>query len=381
MCQLPSNNNEEFEDLEHDEPVLAPDEGESIEQVDTGEDGGLRHVAIEIRRSLADRRLDKYLSGRLGKVVSRTMLQRLIKDGDITVNERQVKPSYTIQAGDRIDMLLPEPEKKTIPPEPIPIDVVYEDDDIIAVNKQADLIVHPARGNWSGTLLNGLAYYFQQHSGNIGDLPLRDEAYRPGVVHRLDRDTTGIMLLAKSERALWRLGRQFEFRRIQKTYMAIVHGHVEMDEDVIDLPIGAHARIKEKYAVDRRTGRPFGAVSKPAVTHFVVRDRLGGASTGKPPFTLLELHPRTGRTHQLRVHTSHLGHPIVGDSTYGGGPLYRSQLQGRPDLAEGPIITRQALHALEIEFQHPGTLKPMTLRAPLPPDFEEALAALRELVG
>lgn len=357
------------------------DDADELEQITPAEEDGLQHVHYEIRRSLVSRRLDKYLAGRLGKLISRTSLQRLIKEGACTVNGQTVKPSYAIQAGDTIDLLLPEPEKKSIPPEPIPLDVVYEDEDIIAVNKQHGLIVHPARGNWSGTLLNALAYYFQQNHGNIGDLPLRDEVYRPGIVHRLDRDTTGIMLLAKSERALWRLGRQFELRRIQKTYMAICHGHFDLDEDVIDLPIGQHPRIREKYAVDRRTGRPFGAVSKSAVTHYIVRQRMGGGATHKPSFTLVELRPHTGRTHQLRVHCSFLGHPIVGDAMYGGGPLYRSQLEGRPDVAEGPIITRQALHALKIEFQHPGTLEQMQLEAPLPPDFVEAQRALEELAG
>ena len=366
---------------EDDAGLLAPDSGDQIEQIEQAEEDGLQRVCIRIRRRLPNRRLDKYLASRLGNRFSRTSLQAYIKEGAVTVNGRQVKSSYAIRVDDRVDLLLPEPVKRTIPPEPIPIDVVYEDDDIIAVNKQADLIVHPARGKWTGTLLNGLAWYFQQHSASIGDLPVRDEAYRPGVIHRLDRDTTGIMLLAKSELALWRLGRQFELRRVHKTYMAIVHGFVEMDEDVIDMPIGRHPRIREKYAVDRRTGRPFGAVSKEAVTRYIVRERLGGGATGKPAFTLLELRPQTGRTHQIRVHVSYIGHPIVGDSMYGGGPIYRSQLQGRSDLAEGPIITRQALHALQIEFQHPRTLRTMSLSAPLPPDFVAALQALRELTG
>jgi len=362
-----------------------PDSSNDMEQgpdeaVETTDAEGLQHVRIEIRRSLTHRRLDKYLAGRLGKqVASRAMLQKLIDEGRITVNDRPVKRSYIVQAGDRIDLVLPAPQVKTIPPEPIPLKVVYEDDDLIAVNKQDGLIVHPARGNWSGTLLNALAYYFQQHDQSIGDLPLRDEAYRPGVVHRLDRDTTGIILLAKSERALRNLGRQFEDRKISKTYIGIVHGHVELDEDVIDLPIGQHARIKEKYAVDRRTGRPFGGVSKPAVTRYHVRERLGGGQTGKPAFTLLELCPKTGRTHQLRVHCSFIGHPIVGDHLYGGGPLYRSQLAGHGETAEDPIITRQALHAWRIEFRHPADGRKLALQAEMPDDFVTALEALRDL--
>lgn len=358
-----------------------PVEDGELEETEALEAGGIQSLHLRVRRCLTHRRLDKYLAGRLGKTISRTSLQRLMKNGAVAVNDKPVKCSYLIQAGDCIDVLLPAPDKKTIPPEPIPIEVVYEDDDIIAINKQADLIVHPARGNWTGTLLNGLAWYFQQNAGNIGDLPVAGEAYRPGIVHRLDRDTTGILLLAKSELALRRLGRQFEFRQVHKTYLAVVHRHLELDEDVIDLPIGRHPRIKERYAVDRRTGRPFPAVTKTAITRYRVLERLGGGDTGKPAFSLLELSPHTGRTHQLRVHTSYIGHPIVGDSLYGGGPIYRSQLEGRADCAEGPIITRQALHALRIGFQHPGTLKPMELEAPPPGDFVAALDALRRLTS
>lgn len=369
-ADIPTGPGEEGEDLD------------DLECIETIDEQGTRHVRFEIRRSLAHRRLDKYLAGRVGRTMaSRTLLQKLIADGKVTVNGRPVKRSYIIQAGDTIDMILPVPEVKTIAPEEIPIEVVYEDDDVIAVNKPDNLIVHPARGNWSGTLLNALAWYFQQHDQSIGDLPIRDEAFRPGIVHRLDRDTTGIILLAKSALALSHLGRQFEHREIQKTYVAIVHGHVELDEDVIDRPIGHHARIKEKYAVDRRTGRPFPGVAKSAITRYHVRERLGGGTTRKPAFTLLELYPKTGRTHQLRVHTSFIGHPIVGDHLYGGGPIYRSQLLGHPEKAESPIITRQALHAWQIEFTHPRTGERIKLEAQLPPDFVEALAALRELTA
>ena len=352
---------------------------DALELVPSTEETGLQRLRFEVRRSRVSSRLDKYLAARLGQLASRTSLQRIMKQGAVTVNGRAVKPSYAVQAGDCIEVLLPEPEVKTIPPEPIPIDVVYEDDDLLAVNKQANLIVHPARGSWTGTLLNGLAWYFQQHARSLGDLPVRDEAYRPGIVHRLDRDTTGVILLAKSELALRGLGRQFEARQVKKCYLAIVHRHMELDQDVIDLPIGKHPRIKEKYAVDRRTGRPFPAVTKSAVTRYRVRQRLGGGRTGKPAFTVLELYPHTGRTHQLRVHTSYVGHPIVGDSLYGGGPIYRSQLLGHADRAEDPIITRQALHALWVEFSHPRTNETMRLEAPLPEDFQAALTALGEL--
>ena len=341
---------------------------------------GLRRLRIDIRRALPDRRLDKYLAGRLG-YLSRTSLQQYIRDGAVTVNSGVVKPSHIIQTGDVIEMLLPEPVEKVIAPEPIPLDVIYEDRDIIAVNKQPGLIVHPARGNPSGTLLNALAHYFQQRAGaagagGVGDLPAPGGWYRPGVVHRLDRDTSGVILLAKTELALWRLGRQFELRRVGKTYHAIVHGQMELDEDVIDAPIGSHPRVRERYVVRRATGRPLPATVKPAVTRYRVLARLTETGAISGGFTVVELFPQTGRTHQLRVHMSFIGHPVAGDRTYGGGPVYRSQLEGHPDLADGPIITRQALHARAIEFQHPRTLKQMTLRAPPPEDFLTALRCL-----
>ena len=361
-----------------------PDRGQAPDEVETAveaEEDGLRHVRIDIRRSLTDRRLDKYLSGRLGRQASRTSLQRYIREGNVTVNGAVVKPSYVIRPGDRIDMLLPVVEPHEIPAEPIPLDILYEDDDVLAVNKQADLIIHPARGNWTGTLVNALAYYFQQRWRDIRDLPVSGEAYRPGIVHRLDRDTTGVLLVAKTELALWRLGRQFELRKIEKTYTAIVHGLVALDEDVIDEPIGRHPLIREKYAVHRRTGRPYPVTTKQAVTRYKVLRRLRNVGRSRACFSLVELHPETGRTHQLRVHMSHLGHPIVGDRMYGGGPIYRSQLEGHPDRAEGPLITRQALHAHTIAFFHPRTGRRTELQAPWPADFTDTLNELQSLAG
>jgi len=358
--------------------------GDGMEVVETSlpaDDDGLEHLRIEVRRTRTHRRLDKYLSGRLGKDTSRTALQRYIREGNVTVNGKAVKPSYAIRLDDVIDMMLPPVRKQEIPPEDIPLDVVYEDDDLIAINKQSDLIVHPARGNWTGTLVNALAWYFKTNwrGPKISDLPTGGEAFRPGIVHRLDRDTTGIMLVAKSELALWRLGWQFEHRKIAKTYTAICHGLFKLDEDIIDQPIGKHSRIREKYAVHRKTGKPYPAAAKDAVTRYKVLRRIRNVGESKASFTVVELYPRTGRTHQLRVHTSGMGHPIAGDRMYGGGPVYRSQLLGRHDCAEGPLITRQALHAHTIEFAHPRTNRPMKLEAPWPDDFTQALEVLQTL--
>jgi 23S rRNA pseudouridine1911/1915/1917 synthase len=363
---------------DHDTNLNPPGDGlQEIEMPVEADEDGMRRLRIDINKALPDRRIDKYLAGRMG-YLSRTSLQQYIRDGAVTVNGRAVKPSYVIQSGDLIDMLLPERPVTIIEPEPIPLDVIYEDDDIVAVNKQAKLIVHPARGCRSGTLLNALAHYFSIHQRNetVSDLPYRGENYRPGIVHRLDRDTTGVILLAKSEMALWRLGRQFELRRVHKVYRALVHGLLDLDEDVIDAAIGKHPQIRERFSVHRDTGRPIPATTKQAVTRYKVLARLRHAGAIAGGFTYVELYPKTGRTHQLRVHMSFLGHAIVGDSAYGGGPLYQSQLDGHPEVAEGPIITRQALHAHEIEFQHPRSLKMLHLVAPLPADFRAALRAL-----
>jgi 23S rRNA pseudouridine1911/1915/1917 synthase len=392
-----------IEASQNQEPDIAPppqlldsDGMEVLEAPFAADEDGLEHLRIEIRKTLPNRRLDKYLAGRLGKNFSRNSIQEYIREGDVKVGGRVVKPSYTIRNNDVIDMMLPQVKPHEIPPEDIPLDIVYEDEDFIAINKQANLIVHPARGNWTGTLVNAMAFYFQknwrevsrldQREGqptggtgikNIKELPTNGEIFRPGIVHRLDRDTTGIMLVAKSELALWRLGRQFELRKVHKTYTAIVHGLVPHDEDVIDAAIGKHPKVREKYAVHRDTGRPYGFTLKDALTLYKVLDRLALAPPSRATFSLVELYPRTGRTHQLRVHMSFIGHPIVGDKMYGGGPLYRSQLDGHSGHIEGPLITRQALHAHTIEFSHPRTGKPMKLTAPWPKDFNDTLAELQ----
>jgi 23S rRNA pseudouridine1911/1915/1917 synthase len=360
------------------EPLDSPEDIDAVETPVEVDEDGLERRRIDLHKSLPGRRLDKYLAGRLGKVLSRTSLQSYIREGSVTVNGRTVKPSHMLRAGDRVDMLLPPRRPQEIPPEPIPLDVVYEDDDLLAVNKQAGLIVHPARGNWTGTLVNALAYYFRKNWRDIRELPTSGEVFRPGIVHRLDRDTTGVMLIAKTELALWRLGRQFELRKVHKTYTAIVHGLVGPDEDVIDVPIGKHPRIREKYAVHRRTGEPYPVATKEAVTRYRVVERLGPVGGGRACFSLVELYPQTGRTHQLRVHMSYIGHPMVGDKMYGGGPLYRSQLLGQPDAAS-PLITRQALHAHTIRFSHPRTGKEMELSAPWPADFTETWKELQTL--
>jgi len=353
---------------------------DGLETVETPIDpdaDGLRHVRIDIRRALPGRRIDKYLAGRLGRDYSRTLLQRYIREGMVTVGGRPVRPSYVIRTADVIDMLLPAIKPREIPPEPIPLDIIHEDEDVLAVNKQANLIIHPARGNWTGTLVNALAYYFQADWRDLDQLPTAaGAAFRPGIVHRLDRDTTGVILVAKTQLALWRLGRQFELRKVRKIYNAIVHGLVDRDEDIIDVPIGRHPTNRQLRAVYRGP-EPYPPTVKNAITQYKVIERIGIRGKGKATFTLLELKLMTGRTHQLRVHMSYIGHPMVGDRGYGGRLVYRTGPDGQPDRSAGPLIERQALHARTIEFRHPRTNRQITLEAPWPDDFAGTLEELQ----
>jgi len=314
------------------------------------------------------------------------MLQRLVKSGVVFVNGKAAKSSTLLRAGDVIEATLPIVSPQEALPEEIPLDILYEDDGFIALNKQAGLIVHPARGHWTGTLINGLLYHARSTHTTLST---GSDPWRPGIIHRLDRDTTGLILVAKTDEAHWRLAGQFERRTIKKTYLALVHGLVELDSDLIDAPLGTHPKIREKYAVRPEIGRPAQTVYTvlERFTPHRSRDRQGAyAGAG---YTLLDLAPKTGRTHQLRVHLSHIGHPIVGDTTYGGREITledvpRVTRASRPPGEGGtienpkePLITRQALHAFRLQFVHPLQFHRMTLEAPLPADFQRLLDLLR----
>jgi 23S rRNA pseudouridine1911/1915/1917 synthase len=350
----------------------------------------LHHIRFEIRHDL-QKRVDLYLRDRL-PLWSRAMLQRLVKSGTVFVNGKVAKSSTVLRAGDVIEATLPVVSPQEALPEEIPLDIVYEDDGFIALNKQANLIVHPARGHWSGTLINGLLYHARKtHSS----LSTGSDPWRPGIIHRLDRDTTGLILVAKTDEAHWRLAGQFERRTIKKTYMALVHGIVELDSDLIDAPLATHPIIREKYAVRPEIGLPAQTVYT-VLERFLIHHRghhhspahHAAAGTG---YTLLELAPKTGRTHQLRVHLSHIGHPIVGDTTYGGRqitlddifppgrplPPSISNLKSQISDPAAPLIARQALHAFRLQFVHPLKFHRMTLEAPLPPDFDQLITLFR----
>ena len=320
-------------------------------------------VEFELLKDL-DKRLDRYLVDRV-PFLSRTQIQRLIEEEAITVNGRVPKSSTKLRKGDRIVAALPPPPSGAIQPEDIPLDVIYEDDSIIVVNKPAGLIVHPARSHKSGTLVNALAWRFKHVSG--GELSkVGEEFARPGVVHRLDKFTSGAIVSAKNDTAHWRLGKQFEMRRTDKRYLALVHGHPEKDVETIDLPLGKHPTVKEKYAVR------FDDTGKQSLTIARVRERYAGADGAK--FTLVELELKTGRTHQIRVHLSYIGLPILGDDMYGGKHTTERMLGGESDAM---LLARQALHATTLGFRHPMTEKQVMFTAPMAADIRRAVDLLR----
>jgi len=319
-------------------------------------------VKLRIRRRLVGRRLDKYLHSRFPRL-SRTLIQRLIKQGAVTVNGRPTKSSHEPDDGDQIEILIPPPEPIEIIAEPIELNVIYEDRFILAIDKQPGIICHPAKGSQTGTLVNALAYYAESLSHGA-------DPFRPGIVHRLDKNTTGVMLVAKTDEAHWRLALQFERRTVEKTYVGVVHGQMEFDEDLISAPIGAHPTVRDRYMVPGARHRD--ALTKEAVTHYRVVRRFAG-------HTLLSMHPRTGRTHQLRVHMSYLGHPMVGDKFYGGQVVSERSLTGTG--SGEPLVDRQALHARRIKFVHPIHEKPMTLEAAVPADIQGLIDMLKRADG
>jgi len=334
-----------------------PGDSESLESSNSSqEQNGAEYLKLFVGHGIRQHRLDKYLHGRFSNL-SRTTIQKLIREKAVTVNGKDVKPSFKLNPKDELDIVLPPPQLSEIIPEDIPLNIIYEDEEIIVLNKQADLIVHPARSNTHGTLANALVYY-------VGSLSSKGGQFRPGIVHRLDKNTTGVMVVAKTDTAHWRISRQFEQRRVNKTYLAIVHGVPELDADRIDQRLGVHPRVREKYAI-----RPeFG---KEAITFYQVLETFRG-------FALVEVAPKTGRTHQIRVHMSYIKHPVVGDDMYGGKMLYRWQIEDTEPKPQEPIMARCALHASTLEFKHPASGEVMKFQAPLPEDMQNLLDCLRE---
>lgn len=326
-----------------------------------GDDDFLARVRFELQRDLKSR-LDKYLVSRIA-FMSRSGLQRLIDSGGAAVNGKPAKASTKLRGGDVVELIIPPPPSGEVVPEEIPLEVLYEDEHLIVLNKSADIIVHPARSELSGTMINALAWRFRNLSG--GELsPVGEEFARPGVVHRLDRNTSGCIVFAKTEEAHWKIGRQFEERSVDKRYLAVVHGHVHDDMQVIDLPLGPH-QSKAKGMREKRVVR-HDDLGKPSVTICRVRERYTLDDGRK--FTLAELELKTGRTHQIRVHLSYLNHSIVGDDMYGGRPH---------ELSDGSLLERQALHAALLAFEHPMSGQPLVNTAPPRQEIRDLIALLR----
>jgi 23S rRNA pseudouridine1911/1915/1917 synthase len=301
--------------------------------------------SFEAPPEAAGQRLDHFLAGR-EPFLSRSQVQRLMDKGLVLVNARQARPSLRLRAGDLIRMTVPPPEEVALTPEAIPLDIVYEDEDLLVVNKPAGLVVHPAAGHYKGTMVNALLDHCPDLSGIGGYL-------RPGIVHRLDKDTSGLLLVSKSDLAHQGLSAGLKDRRIKRKYLALVCGEVRSGQGLIDAPLGRDPKDRKRIAVV--------AGGRLARTHFLVKERF-------PGYTLLDVELETGRTHQIRVHLAYAGYPVAGDPVYG---------QRRNPLS----LPGQALHAYRITFNHPRTGELLTFEAPLPPVFSAVLDLLRRRPG
>jgi 23S rRNA pseudouridine1911/1915/1917 synthase len=319
-----------------------------------------RVVDLTVQHKLIGVRLDQYLVT-LFPDFSRSIIQKAIDARSVTVNERPAKASYKVRLEDRIRVALPEPLHPTPVPEDIPLAILYEDEFLAVINKPYDMVVHPAKGHWSGTLVNALSFHFGKLSELNGD-------YRPGIVHRLDRDTSGVILVAKEEMTHRDLSYQFERRKVYKEYTAITAGTLDRDSDYIERRIRHHPndRIKMTVTDDEDHG-------KEACSFYEVIERFRG-------YSLCRIQPRTGRTHQIRVHLASIGCPVLADKVYSGRDCLRlSDLVPDTEPEHDEIILpRQALHASRLRFFHPRMREYISAEAPLPEDFERTLAALRK---
>ena len=312
-----------------------------------------------VKARMVGKRIDAYLTSRYPDF-SRSVIQKVIDAGAVLINGLPTKASYRVRLDDQIRVWLPDLGDDSFVPEDIPIGIIHEDAGFTVVNKPPGLVTHPGRGNWSGTMVNALQFHFDTLSTVGGE-------HRPGIVHRLDRDTSGLLIVAKDDRAHKALAWQFESRTIRKEYLALVYGVPSRDSDYIEKPLGTHPTLREKIAV--RTLHDGG---KEAITFYEVLERFHGHA-------LVRCKPKTGRTHQIRVHLAHIGHPVVADKAYAGrGALTLGDLLGPDDPeADRILIARQALHAHALHFEHPSTGEPLDFTAPLPEDMAATLAALR----
>ena len=289
-------------------------------------------------------RLDKYLAEQFPEQ-TRSYLQKLIKDGEVLVNGKCVKTGFQLSKGDEVSVNIPEPKELDVEPQEMDLDIVYEDEDVILINKPKGMVVHPAPGHTTDTLVNGLLYHCKDNLSGINGVA------RPGIVHRIDRDTTGILIVCKNDMSHNSIAAQLKEHSITRRYRALVHGNVKLDQGTVEGPIGRHPVDRKKMAINERNG-------KPAVTHYTVLERFGN-------YTLIECVLETGRTHQIRVHMTSIGHPLVGDEVYGPAKCPFKGLQG------------QCLHAMVLGFVHPRTGEYMEFSAELPEYFVTLLKKLR----
>lgn len=335
----------ELEPIAADQPSALPNDDGTFDLV--------------VRHKTEGTRLDQYLVGQFPDL-SRSVLQKLIEAGGVTVNGAPAKASYKVRWQDRVRVKPPEPTHPLPVPEDIPLDILYEDDYLAVVNKPFDMVVHPAKGHWSGTLVNALQYHFAHLSHANGD-------YRPGIVHRLDRDTSGAILVAKQESAHRDLSMQFERRKVFKEYAAITQGALDRDSDYIERRIGRHThdRVKMMVTDDEED-------SKEACSFYEVIERFRGHS-------FCRISPRTGRTHQIRVHLASIGCPVLADKVYSGRDCFRLSdlVAGLEPAQEEVLMPRQALHAFRLRFTHPHSRRVIEVEAPLPAEFVKTLEALR----
>lgn len=316
-----------------------------------------RSYTLDVSDEAEGTRLDKFLAEALPDF-SRTQIQRLIDDNRVELARGRATARYRVRAGERLRLEVPPPKPARLVPEDIPLDIVFEDDALVVINKPPGMVVHPAPGHDHGTLVNALLYHCQSLSGVGGE-------ERPGIVHRLDKDTSGLMLVAKHDRSHRHLSDQLRVRTLRRRYHALVQGRPAPEHGTIDAPIGRHPQHRQKMAVVESRGRE-------ARTRYEVLESWGALS-------VLQLSLETGRTHQIRVHLAHIGQPVIGDPIYGTNAV---QLPRHPALARWiRAFPRQALHAGELQFEHPETGETMTCTAPLPEDLAELMARLRQALG
>jgi 23S rRNA pseudouridine1911/1915/1917 synthase len=326
----------------------------------------IKHLRFEVTEEHAGARIDLFLSLQCDGY-SRVFLRGVLQAGNVRLNGRAVKPSFKVQPGQTVEIDLPPPPDDGPIPENIPLDVIFEDEYLAIINKPAGMVVHPAKGHWNGTLTSALAHHFQQLSDAGGPT-------RPGIVHRLDRETSGVIAIAKTNAVHFKLAAQFEAREVSKEYHAIVVGRIDLDRDWIRAPIGNHPYQRDKMAI-----RSEHESSREAETMYEVVERFAG-------YTYLKVFPKTGRTHQIRVHLAHLSYPVLCDRLYAGhSRIIRGQLLRRQALRQPPqagdddvILERQALHARRLTLAHPVTGEQLTFEAPIPPDIQTVLDTLRK---